>query len=265
MKKDLLIALAVTGLIAIGVILTAMCIMPQAQTVSADAETAYDWYFKQTSPGEQPTVCDNVDFLGEYDVVYMGEDTVKRIYLTFDMGYENGYTERILDALKAHDATAAFFVTGHYLDTNPDIIKRMTEEGHLVCNHTDKHADLTSIADEEQFRAQVEGLAERYKELTGEDMPKLLRPPEGKYSERQLEMSEKLGYTNVFWSFAYKDWLTDDQPSCDAAKEKILSNTHNGMVALFHATSETNSLIMDDLLTEWEEMGYKICSIDDLT
>lgn len=264
MKNNLIIALTISGLIAVGVALLSLCLTPQAQEVSASAKTVYNWYFKQTEPGEQPIICDNADFIDKYDVVYMGSDVVKRIYLTFDMGYENGYTENILDSLKAHDAKAAFFVTGHYLDTNPDIIKRMVAEGHLVCNHTDKHADLTAISDAEEFRLQVDGLADRFYELTGQKMPKLLRPPEGKYSERELKISEELGYTNVFWSFAYKDWLVDEQPDCDMAKEKILSNTHNGMVALLHATSKTNSLIMDELLDEWENRGYKICLIDDL-
>ena len=180
------------------------------------------------------------------------------------MGYENGYTEKILDTLKKHDAKAAFFVTGHYLDSNPDIIKRMADEGHLVCNHTDKHADLTKISDKEEFAKQVDGLAQRYREITGEDMPKYLRPPEGKYSERELQMSEELGYTNVFWSFAYKDWLVDDQPSPEEAKKKIISRTHNGMVALFHATSKTNCDILDDVLTQWENMGYTVCPISEL-
>lgn len=264
MKNNLLIALAVAGLTCIGIVLTAMCIMPQAQTVSSTPETEYNWYFKQIEGGKQPIICDNVDFLDKYDLIYMGDEADKKIYITFDMGYENGYTEKILDALKKHNAKAAFFVTGHYLDSNPDIIKRMVDEGHLVCNHTDKHADLTKISNKEEFSKQVDGLAERYKQITGEDMPKYLRPPEGKYSERELQLSEELGYTNVFWSFAYKDWLVDDQPNPEEAKKKIMSRTHNGMVALFHATSKTNSEIMDDVLTQWEGMGYTICPISEL-
>ena len=264
MKNNLLIALAVAGLLCIGIVLTAMCIMPQAQTVASTPETEYNWYFKQTEEGKQPIVCDNVDFLDKYDLIYMGDEADKKICITFDMGYENGCTEKILDTLKKHDAKAAFFVTGHYLDSNPDIIKRMADEGHLVCNHTDKHADLTKISDKEEFAKQVDGLAQRYREITGEDMPKYLRPPEGKYSERELQMSEELGYTNVFWSFAYKDWLVDDQPSPEEAKKKIISRTHNGMVALFHATSKTNCDILDDVLTQWENMGYTVCPISEL-
>ena len=149
MKNNLLIALAVAGLLCIGIVLTAMCIMPQAQTVASTPETEYNWYFKQTEEGKQPIVCDNVDFLDKYDLIYMGDEADKKICITFDLGYENGYTEKILDTLKKHDAKAAFFVTGHYLDSNPDIIKRMADEGHLVCNHTDKHADLTKISDKE--------------------------------------------------------------------------------------------------------------------
>lgn len=263
-KSDLMIAAAVAALICVGMVLITMCITPQAQTVSATPDTPYNWYFKQTVKGEQPVVCDNVDFLDKYDLIYMGNANDKKIYLTFDMGYENGNTEKILDALKKHNAKGAFFVTGHYLDTNPDIIKRMVSEGHLVCNHTDKHADLTQISDKEKFSQQVEGLAQRFYELTGSEMPKYLRPPEGKYSERELKMSEELGYTNVFWSFAYKDWLNDAQPSREEAMEKIISCTHNGMVALLHATSATNGEIMDELLTKWEKMGYEIYPISDL-
>lgn len=265
MKNNLLIAAAVAGLAVIGVLLTVKCITPKTMKTANTTDSAqYNWYFKQTAPGEQPTVCDNVDFLDDYDLIYMGNKDEKKIYLTFDMGYENGYTPAILDALKKHGAKAAFFVTGHYLDTNPEIIKRMAREGHLVCNHTDKHADLTAISDPTEFSAQIEGLSERYKELTGEAMPKYLRPPEGKYSKRELEMSEALGYKNVFWSFAYKDWLNDAQPSCEQAKERILSCTHNGMVALLHATSKTNSEIMDDLLSEWEKEGYSVLPISEL-
>lgn len=191
-----------------------------------------------------------------------GDDKV--IYLTFDAGYENGNVEKILDALKDHNATGAFFVLDNIIMRNPDLVKRMSDEGHLVCNHTAKHHDMTKITSKDQFAKELKTLEDAYFELTGRDMAKFYRPPEGRFSEQNLKFAKELGYKTVFWSFAYADWDNNKQPDEAKSIEKVLSHTHNGEIILLHPTSATNAAIMDRLLTEWENQGYRFGSLSEL-
>ena len=176
----------------------------------------------------------------------------------------NGYTEPILDALKKHNAPAAFFVVGNMIETAPDIIRRMAAEGHIVGNHTYHHPDMSRIADQEAFRKELENLADLYRETTGQELPRYYRPPRGKYSEENLKQAQALGYKTVFWSLAYVDWYTDNQPTADQAYAKLLPRIHDGAVVLLHSTSRTNAEILDDLLTKWEDMGYTFASLEEL-
>ena len=162
------------------------------------------------------------------------------------------------------NAPAAFFVTGHYMQSNPEIIQRMHDEGHLVCNHTLNHKDLSSTTEISTYQQELDGLCELYLEITGDQMPRFMRPPEGKYSESMLQIVQEMGYTPVFWSFAYKDWLNDAQPDEASAKKTILSRTHPGEVALLHSTSATNAAILGEVIDAWRAQGYEIHSIQEL-
>lgn len=202
--------------------------------------------------------------LARYNGVYLGDTTQKVLYLTFDAGFENGCTAKILDVLKKHNVPAAFFLVGNYLKTEPDLVRRMVSEGHIVGNHTMTHPDMSRIADEASFRKELEDLESLYREVTGQEMIKFYRPPRGVYSRENLEMADKLGYRTVFWSLAYVDWYQNDQPTKEQAFAKLLPRTHDGAVILLHSTSQTNAQILDELLTAWEKQGYRFASIAEL-
>ncbi len=193
----------------------------------------------------------------------MGDASEKKIYLTFDCGYENGNTEKILDALNKHDAKGTFFVVGNFLETAPEIVKRMQKEGHLVGNHTYHHPDMSKIGDLESFRKEMEDVETLYQEITGEKMLKLYRPPQGKFNSDNLEMAKQLGYHTFFWSLAYVDWYEEKQPTPQEAYSKLLPRIHSGAVVLLHATSRTNGEILDELLTKWEDLGYTFGSLEE--
>ena len=205
-----------------------------------------------------------MDELSQYNAYYAQDTQEKVLYLTFDCGYENGNTAPILDALKKHQAPATFFVVGNFLSDCPELIQRMISEGHTVGNHTYHHPDMSAIADEASFREELESLEALYQETTGREMSRFYRPPQGKYSVENLKQAQQLGYTTVFWSLAYVDWNTDDQPSAEEAYAKLLPRIHDGAIVLLHSTSATNAAILDDLLTKWEEMGYTFASLDQL-
>ncbi len=226
--------------------------------------TSEDWGLSFGESGEQPVGNAAAEDLGWYDAYYVGSPDEKVIYLTFDCGYENGNTEPILDALKKHDAPATFFVVGHFLETAPEMAKRMVSEGHAVGNHTYHHLDMPAILDEETFRSELDDVAALFREITGEELSMYYRPPQGKCSEQNLRMAQELGYSTIFWSLAYVDWNQDDQPSHEEALEKLTARIHPGAVVLLHNTSQTNGEILDELLTRWEEMGYTFRPLSEL-
>lgn len=202
--------------------------------------------------------------LARFNAAYIGNTQEKVIYLTFDAGYENGCTKKILDALKAHNAPAAFFLVGNYLEKNADLVRRMVEEGHIVGNHTMHHPDMSKLSTKDAFSKELTDLETLFKEITGKELPKYYRPPQGIYSKDNLLMAKEMGYQTVFWSLAYMDWNNDKQPAAEEAYAKLLPRIHDGAVVLLHSTSQTNAAILDDLLTKWEEMGYTFASIDQL-
>lgn len=205
------------------------------------------------------------EILDKYSGYYLGNTSEKVIYITFDEGYEVGYTSTILDILKKNDVKAAFFVTGHYIKSQPELIKRMVEEGHLVCSHSLTHPSMPSKANNiESFKKEFTGLEDLFKETTGYDMPKFFRPPKGEFSEKVLYLTQSLGYKTVFWSFAYKDWLVDEQPSEKYAYEKILSSAHNGEIMLLHAVSKTNANILDIVIQDLKAKGYRFGTLYEL-
>ena len=199
-----------------------------------------------------------------YDGVYLGDTEEKVIYLTFDAGYENGCTEQILDTLKKHEVSAAFFLVGNYIEKNADLVRRMVNEGHIVGNHTMHHPDMSQLSDMESFSKELTDLENLFKETTGKELPKYYRPPQGIYSEENLKMAKELGYRTVFWSLAYADWDNTNQPTKEQAFSKLLPRIHNGAVVLLHSTSKTNAEILDELLTKWKEMGYSFGTLEEL-
>ena len=222
------------------------------------------WGLSFRQEGAPPVGNAGQDQLRRYDAAYLGDTTRKVIYLTFDAGYENGCTARILDTLKKHGVTAAFFLVGNYVERNADLVRRMVEEGHLVGNHTLHHYDMSRISTADAFRKELQGLEELFRQTTGQELPKYYRPPQGIYSEENLTMAKELGYKTVFWSLAYVDWKNDDQPDPEASLQKLLRRTHNGAVVLLHSTSQTNAEILDALLTGWENAGYSFGTLPEL-
>ena len=222
------------------------------------------WGLSFRTEGSAPIGPAGAAQLSKYDAAYLGDTTKKVIYLTFDAGYENGCTSKILDILKKHQVPAAFFLVGNYIQSNPDLVQRMVAEGHTVGNHTMHHYDMSKISDQAAFQKELEDLEKLYYDVTGQEMEKFYRPPQGTYSEKNLEMAKELGYKTVFWSLAYVDWNNDDQPTAEYAFSKLLPRTHDGMVVLLHSTSATNAEILDELLTKWKEMGYEFAPIGEL-
>ena len=190
---------------AFAVVAALFMMFPQGKTEQTAAADG-NWGLSFRAEGQQPEGNVSAGELRQWDAYYVGDTAEKVIYLTFDAGYENGCTAAILDALKKHSAPACFFVVGNYIDTAPELVLRMVQEGHIVGNHTLHHPDMSAIQDEAAFSAELDGLADKYRELTGEEMKKFYRPPQGKFSESNLAMAQKLGYRTIFWSLAYVDW-----------------------------------------------------------
>ena len=253
-KRDILIlTLALAAAVAVaGFVLT-----------EAVLETG-SWGLSFRQEGAPPLGPASSEQLARYDAAYLGDPSEKVIYLTFDAGYENGSTAKILDTLKAHNVPAAFFLVGSYIEKNADLVRRMVEEGHTVGNHTMHHYDMSKISDPAAFEKELKDLEALFLEKTGKELPKYYRPPQGIYSEENLKMAQALGYKTVFWSLAYADWNNDAQPTKEEAFGKLLPRIHPGAVVLLHSTSATNAEILDELLTRWEDMGYTFRSIAEL-
>ena len=222
------------------------------------------WGLSFRQEGSAPMGTADEAHLRQFDAAYLGKPEEPVLYLTFDAGYENGCTEKILDTLKQHQVPAAFFLVGNYLEKNADLVRRMVREGHTVANHTMHHKDMRQLSDKNTFCKELTDLEALYREVTGAEMPKYYRPPQGLYSEENLKMARDLGYKTVFWSLAYVDWNNDAQPTPAEAFSKLLPRTHNGAVVLLHSTSATNAAILDELLTRWKEMGYRFGTLDEL-
>lgn len=233
------------------------------EAVAASAEGNWGLSFQQE--GEPPVANASAEELAVYNAYYAKITDEKVLYLTFDAGYENGHMPAILDALKKHQAPATFFVVGNYLKDNPDLISRMVSEGHTVGNHTYSHPDMSKISTLENFSKELSENEKLYEKITGQPMTKYYRPPQGKYSEANLQMARELGYKTFFWSLAYVDWYEDKQPSHEEAFDKLLGRIHLGAIVLLHSTSATNAQILDELLTKWEAMGYVFKSLDDFS
>ncbi len=223
-----------------------------------------NWGLSFQDDGKPPIGNTSPDDLKKYDAYYVGNPNEKTIYLTFDAGYENGNLPKILDTLKQHHTPATFFVVGTFVESNPDLVKRMVDEGHAVGNHTWNHPDMSKLTTKEEFFKELDSVEKKFNEITGAHMQKYYRPPQGKYSEANLQMAKEFGYHTFFWSLAHVDWQQDNQPSKEQAFDKLIGRIHPGAIVLLHTTSSTNAEILDELITKWESMGYTIKPLEHL-
>lgn len=253
-KRDLLILL-IAVVIALAV---------SVSVFASSALSTGSWGLSFRQEGAPPIGNAGKDQLRQYQAAYIGNVGEKVLYLTFDAGYENGCTAKILDTLKEKQVPAAFFLVGNYIRQSPDLVRRMVVEGHTVGNHTMHHYDMSRLSDKAAFSKELTDLEALYKETVGQELPKYYRPPQGIYSEENLKMAQELGYQTVFWSLAYVDWNNDSQPTKEAAFAKLLPRTHNGAVVLLHSTSKTNAEILGELIDKWKEAGYRFGTLDEL-
>ena len=223
-----------------------------------------NWFFKQKGENTRPEILGGSDIPKNHNALFLGDENEKVVYLTFDAGYSNENVEATLDILKAQDVKAAFFILPGIIKNSKETVCRMIDDGHLICNHSKSHCNMAEITDIDEFKKELTGLEEIYRKEFSQEMEKYFRPPEGSFSVQTLEFCQELGYTPVFWSFAYADWDNGKQPDTEKAKQKILSSAHNGMVILLHPTSKTNALILDDVITELKNQGFTFGTLDEL-
>lgn len=242
------------------IVLVALCLF---FTVLMPAQ-ASDWYFKP-SKNHQPSTTEPEfkALLQKYNGVFQGDTDKKVIYLTFDNGYEAGYTGRILDILKAKHVPAAFFITGHYISDKPALVKRMVVEGHIVGNHSWGHLNPSTIS-KERYIQDLKKLDNAFAELTHGKHMHYVRPPQGVFTERSLKLDQQLGYTTVFWSFAYQDWLRDQQKGGQYAYDHIMKRIHPGAILLLHTVSKDNADALGRVIDDLRKQGYQFKSLDDL-
>ncbi|MBQ4067462.1 MAG: polysaccharide deacetylase family protein [Clostridia bacterium] len=269
-------AKSIIALLSISAILLASTVsgyeMPVYSSSAHTTTSPYNWYCKKTDDHSQPPLDSLLSFIEKDGLCAYYADKrhtdfdseEKVIYLTFDAGYENGNVERILDILKAEEVPGAFFVLENIVKRNTDLIKRMNAEGHLVCNHTATHPDMSAKIGKETFMQELWALEDVCEEA-GIELAPYYRPPEGRFSEENLRIAAENGYKTIFWSFAYVDWDNNAQASPSAATKKVVDGTHNGEVILLHPTSATNAEILDDLIREWKSMGFRFGTLDELT
>lgn len=248
-------------------VIAAVTLLLSTAFTSYANNSAYSWYIKRNG-ALRPLIQKEQELIYKYDGYFIDKkrcdkEDDKVLYLTYDAGYENGNIEKILDVMKEEDVTSAFFILDNIILKNADLVTRMINEGHLVCNHTKSHSDLTRLSDKE-IATSIVALEDIYRNATGREMAKYFRFPEGRYNEESLKCVQSLGYKTIFWSFAYADWDNKNQTSEDKAIKKILDNTHNGAVILLHPTSDTNAKILKTLIRSWRESGYRFGTLDEL-
>lgn len=251
----------------ISVAAAALCLL--FQTTAAASGNGLNWYCMRKKNHMQPRCESNMRFIEDYGGYYIDKkhddaSSSRMVYLTFDAGYENGNISRVLDILKEKKVPAAFFILSNLIKSNTDLVKRMADEGHIVCNHTASHRDMTEL-DAEAFATELKKLEQIYREHTGREMAKYYRPPEGRFSEANMKYANDMGYKTIFWSFAYADWDNNKQPDPGRAFALIIDNLHNGEVMLLHPTSKTNADILGRVIDELLSQGYVFGSLDQLT
>lgn len=234
-------------------------------TASAVSNAPIHWGFKKSSneiPAEAGEEYDKL--LAKYGAFYKGDPNKKEIYLTFDNGYENGYTGKVLDVLKKEKVPAAFFITGHYLESASELVKRMADEGHIIGNHSYYHPDMTKI-DDSRFYRELEKVRAGTEAITGVKHMVYLRPPRGVFSERSLMKAKDMGYTHVMWSLAFVDWYRDDQKGWQYSYNNVMKQIHPGAVLLLHTVSKDNADALEKIIVDLKKRGYTFKSLDDYT
>ena len=229
--------------------------------VSAEG-SVQNWYCKKVTDHRRPECPFSESLLRANEAYFLGPDE-KTVYLTFDAGYSNANVESICRTLKEHNVSGTFFVLKHFVEANPDLVKALTDNGNLIGNHTLHHPNVAKLSKEE-LKQEILGMEECYRAVTGQEMAKFFRPPEGSFNEASLKTVKELGYKTVFWSVAYADWDNNKQPSEEEAMEKLLSRVHNGAVILLHPTSQTNAAILGRLITQLKAQGYRFGSLEEL-
>jgi len=243
-------------------ILFLICMCSISCYVLASGTTSWGLCFR--TPNALPEGNATSEELLKYNAYYTGSQDEKKVYLTFDVGYEAGYTNSILDTLKEQNVKAAFFIVGNFFDSDAATVKRMHDEGHIVANHTLTHPDMSKMSTFEDFKKQILPNEKKCRNITGEEMKKYYRPPQGIYNTQNLQDAQNLGYKTIFWSVAYVDWKQDSQPSHESAMATLRKRIHNGAIILLHSTSKTNMEILGDFITELKDQGYTFCSLDEL-
>ncbi|MDP4086332.1 MAG: delta-lactam-biosynthetic de-N-acetylase [Bacillota bacterium] len=240
-----------------------MVMLTPNMAYAALSNSPINWGFKR-GVNEQQAQADpqHEQILGKYGGFYKGDANKKVLYLTFDNGYENGYTGQILDVLKKEKVPATFFVTGHYLQSASDLVKRMVKEGHIVGNHSWYHPDLTTNSDAD-IREELNTVRDKTRELTGQKEMKYIRPPRGVFSERTVKVAKDEGYTHVMWSLAYVDWNVNQQKGEQYAYDSIMKQIHPGAVMLLHTVSKDNADALEKVIKDLKKRGYKFKSLDD--
>lgn len=250
----------------IGAITLTLSIVISSQFITnVKGDNSYHFGFKKSKNNNSASIAQEgyMDILRKYDAIFLGDTSKKELYLTFDNGYENGYTAKILDVLKEKQVPATFFVTGHYVKTEPELIIRMTTEGHIIGNHSWSHPDMTTIS-AERIKEELNKVENEVFKLTGQLNMRYLRPPRGIFNEQSLAVSRELGYTNVFWSVAYVDWNAKSNKGSDYAYNKIVSQLHSGAVVLLHTVSKDNSEALASIIDEARKEGYEFKSLDQM-
>lgn len=242
-----------------------LCFLYVSIPASAHGNKPFHFGFKKSNEGNLPSIAEEgfMDILRKHDAIFLGNTENKELYLTFDNGYENGYTPRILDVLKEKKTPAAFFVTGHFVRDQSELVKRMVAENHLIGNHSWSHPDM-SQASALQIKNELEQVQLKVSQLTGQQGMRFVRPPRGIFSDRMLGVCRELGYTNVFWSIAYKDWDTKQQKGWNYAYENVMKQLHPGAVILLHAVSKDNAEALGRIIDDARQLGYEFRSLDQL-
>ncbi|MGK5507433.1 delta-lactam-biosynthetic de-N-acetylase [Brevibacillus formosus] len=249
-------------LIGISLLLTSA--LP-VDSIMASPDHPYHFGFKKSKNGQLPSINEE-GFKGIVDrhgAVFLGDTTKKELYLTFDNGYENGFTPKILDTLLAKKVPAIFFVTGHFVKEQPELLKRMAQEGHLIGNHSWSHPDMTTVSNQ-KIKDELTKVSDAVQQVTGQANMRYLRPPRGIFSDRTLAVTKDLGYTNVFWSVAYKDWDTKVQRGAKYAYDNVMAQLHPGAVILLHSVSKDNAEALGMMIDEARKQGYEFKSLDQL-
>ncbi len=246
-------------MLSVFIMLAVMILLPNEQGSAA----SYGWGYKKNNDHQRPEIGKYAALLQKYGAYYADLSGDKSVYLTFDNGYEQGYTAGILDVLKQENVPATFFITGHYIESEPDLVKRMVDEGHIIGNHSYHHPDFTVLskaAIEEELRS----LEEKVAAITDQKEMKYLRPPRGIFNEQTLQWSNELGYIHIFWSLAFSDWNVDKQKGWKYAYEQIMSQIHPGAIILLHTVSSDNAEALAQVIKGLKEQGYTFKSLDDL-